>query len=134
MGKDTREVVIKTERIQAGKDWLTKEDVAEQERRSRKFWDSVDDPQRQAILVLVRDSLLRLVEDPEVWVPTSLEPRSGERVDLWVSIHMSEVDEEVLRRRLETERQINDSTKDLVLLKDEFKHDHDGEDDDATAA
>lgn len=115
---DERVTEIRARRVDG--EWLSKDDVAEQERRSRKLWDSINDEQRQSILVLVRDSLLRLIEDPEIWVPTSLEPRSGERMDLWISISMSEIDEEVLRRRLETEREISAATTDLVQLKTEF--------------
>jgi hypothetical protein len=100
--------------------WRSKEEVAQKERESRQFWADIPDTNRQAILVLVRDALLRLIEDPDVWVPTSVEPKSGNRLDVFVSIHLAEVDEEVLRRRVETERMIAETTTDLVKLRGEL--------------
>lgn len=123
---DVRYVTIEARRKKAGDDWeWTKDEIEEQERRSRKLWDELDDEKRQACLVLCRDSLLRLVEDPGAWVPISLEPRSDERVDLLISISLTEIDDEVLKRRLVTERKVKDATADLVNLHDELRSDND---------
>lgn len=115
-----RKVTVEARHIAPGDPWRSKEEVAQKERESRQFWANIPDENRQAILVLVRDALLRLIEDPDVWVPTSIEPKSGNRLDVFVSIHLAEVDEEVLRRRVETERMISETTTDLVALRGEL--------------
>jgi hypothetical protein len=117
----TRTIEIKAQHIASGDPWRSKDDIAQKERDSRKFWTDLTDPQRQAMIVLVRDALLRLIEDPDVWVPTSIEPSSGNRLDVWISIHLAEVDEEVLRRRVETERAIDHAQRDLVALRGELQ-------------
>lgn len=117
---NVRTVTVEARHIAPGDPWRSKEEVAQKERESRQFWANIPDDNRQAILVLVRDALLRLIEDPDVWVPTSIEPKSGNRLDVFVSIHLAEVDEEVLRRRVETERMISETTTDLVKLRGEL--------------
>lgn len=115
-----RTIQLHARHIAPGEVWRSKDEVAEKERESRKFWADIPDENRQAILVLTRDALLRLIEDPDVWVPTSVEPKSGHRLDIFISIHLAEVDEEVLRRRVETEKMIADTTTDLVALRTEL--------------
>lgn len=115
-----RTVTLTARHIAPGDPWRSKEEVAQKERESRQFWADIPDENRQAVLVLVRDALLRLIEDPDVWVPTSIEPKSGNRLDVFISIHLAEVDEEVLRRRVETERMISETTTDLVALRGEL--------------
>jgi hypothetical protein len=119
-GDKERTITLTARAVGPGDVWRSKEEVAQKERESRQFWADIPDTNRQAILVLVRDALLRLIEDPDVWVPTSVEPKSGNRLDVFVSIHLAEVDEEVLRRRVETERMIAETTTDLVKLRGEL--------------
>lgn len=116
-----RTLTVKARHVPVGETWRTKEEIAEKERQSRAYWAQIEDDQRQAILVLTRDALLRLIEDPDIWVPTSIEPTSGERLDIFISIHLAEVDAEVLQRRVETERMIDDTTKDLTALRGELR-------------
>lgn len=126
--------VVRVRSVGKDDEWYTKDEVAEKERQSKQIWDGIDDQQRQAVLVLVRDSLQRLTEDPEVWVPTSVEPITGSRIDVFVSIHLAEVDEEVLRRRLETERMIAEDTTGLLELEEALRPDQEeDEGDDAPA-
>lgn len=116
-----RVVTIEARRKEADATWeWTQEMIEAQERRSQELWDNLDDEERQATCVIVRDSLLRLVDDPNLWVPASLEPRAGERLDLLISISMSEVEDEVLARRCEVERTQKEATADLVALRDEM--------------
>jgi hypothetical protein len=100
--------------------WFTKEEIAEIERSSRTAWSELDDEQRQAILLLTRDALVRLIEEVNDWVPTSFVPESGHRLDLWITVHLAEVDEEVLRRRVEAEKAISATTTDLKRMREEL--------------
>lgn len=118
---DTRTITVRTQHIPVGEEWRSKEEIAQKERESRAFWSNIDDDKRQAILVLTRDALLRLIEDPDIWVPTSVEPASGNRIDIFISIHLAEVDDEVLRRRVDTEKIIHETTTDLNALHKELK-------------
>lgn len=115
-----RKVVLEASTIAPNDPWRSKEQVAALEQASLKFWNDLDDEKRQAVIVLVRDALLRLIEDPDLWIPTSLEPKSNNRLDLYLNIHFAEIDEEVVRRRVETEREIYRTREDLVTLRDEL--------------
>lgn len=129
-----RAVLVTARAVAPSDEWYTKDEIADKERKSKEIWDGVEDENRQAVLVLTRDSLARLIEDPDVWVPTSVEPITGTRIDVFVSIHLAEVDEEVLRRRIETERMIADDTAGLLELEAELRPSDDDGDDDAGEA
>lgn len=119
-GAMLRKVTLEARVVPAGAVWYTKEQVAAAEQESLQYWDKLKDPQRQAVIVLIRDALLRLVESPDLWIPTSLEPRSNNRLDMFLNIHFAEIDDEVVRRRVETEEEIFRSRNDLVALRDEL--------------
>lgn len=121
-----REIVIKARHIGPGEQWHTKEEIAALEQASLKFWNELEDDNRQAVVVLTRDALLRLIEDTDLWIPTSVEPKSGNRLDLYIAIHFAEIDEEVVRRRVETEREIYRTREDLVALSGELAAAPDG--------
>lgn len=101
--------------------WTAKEEIARLEQEGLKYWESIDDEKRQAVIVLVRDALCRLIEDPDMWIPTSMAPQSGNRLGVWLMIHLAEVDDEVVRRRVETEREVANTRDDLVALRGELK-------------
>lgn len=122
---DTADTVTRTIEVQArtmadDDAWTAKEEIARLEQEGLKYWESIDDEKRQAVIVLVRDALLRLIEDPNMWIPTSLQPQSGNRLGLWLMIHLAEVDDEVVRRRVETEREMARTREDLVVLHGEL--------------
>lgn len=101
---------IKTQVIGSGDRWRTKEELAESELKSQAYWDGIDDEKRQAMLLIVKEALAQLIEDPDAWVPTSIEPANDNRLDLFISIHLAEVDDEVVRRKLEAEKALHDAT------------------------
>lgn len=117
----TRTFDIEVRHIAPEDEWHTKEQIAETERLSLQAWKELDDEQRQALSVITRDSLLRLLEDPDGWIPTSMLPKTGHRFDLYISINLAEVDDEVIRRRVETERQMLETREDLQVLHDETR-------------
>lgn len=117
---ERRRIEIEARRIDGTDPWLSKDEIARLESEGLKFWDTINDEQRQAVVVLVRDALLRLIEDPDMWIPTSVVPQSGSRIGIWMMVHFAEVDDEVVRRRVETEREIREARDDLVVLKGEL--------------
>jgi hypothetical protein len=117
----TCEIVITSRHVAIGEEWRSREEIATSERKSRKMWDDFSNEKRAAVLILMRDAMERLIEDPHVWVPTSMEAKSGNRLDIFISLNIAEVDEEVLRRRVETERTIAETSTDLVVLQGELR-------------
>lgn len=118
-----RKLEIEARVIDGSDPWLSKDEIARLEGEGLQHWDGLDDEKRQAVVVLVRDALLRLIEDPDMWIPTSVVPESGSRLGVWVMIHFAEVDDEVVRRRVETEREIREARDDLVGLHGELRGD-----------
>jgi hypothetical protein len=65
---------------------------------------------------MVRDTLVRLLEDPDVWLPTTFIVKPQLRMDVYLSIHFGEVDDEVIRRRMAAENALMETRTDLVTL------------------
>lgn len=107
---------IKVVHVGPGVGWGTKEEQAEAEKKSKAFWEGLDDERRAAMLLIAREALARLIEVPEIWVPISIEPKTDERVDLYISVHMSDVDEEVVKRKLEAERNLHEATQGVLAI------------------
>lgn len=123
----TRVIEIQARHMGANDEWSAKEEIARLEQEGLKYWSSIDDENRQAVIVLIRDALLRLIEDPDMWIPTSVVPQSGNRLGVWLMINLAEVDDEVVRRRVETEREVARTRDDLVELRGELSHKEDGD-------
>ena len=125
--------IVRARTVGPDDEWYTKEQIANLERASKSQWDNIPDENRAALCVLIRDAINRLAEDLDVWVPTSLMPATNSRLDVFVSIHLAEVDEEVLRRRLETEKMVAADTAGLVELERELRPVDTDDDDDAAS-
>jgi hypothetical protein len=63
------------------------------EKESRRHWErlaNADTDSVARVAYLVRDELLRLLVDPSSWLPGSLRPRDGDRLDVTISLDLSE--------------------------------------------
>lgn len=112
---------VKVVHIGENDTWRTKEQLAESERVSEAYWKDITVDQRAAMLLIVREALMQLIEDPAAWVPTSIEPKNDQRLDIFVSIHLAEVDDEVVRRKLEAEKALQDATTGLVEIERDLR-------------
>jgi hypothetical protein len=104
-----------------GEQWRPKEDLARSERDSQAYWDELDDDRRAAMLLIVKEALMQLIEAPKDWVPTSIEPSNDHRLDVFISIHLAEVDDEVVRRKLEAERALHEATQGVITIESELR-------------
>lgn len=107
--------------IGPGERWRSKEDLAASERTSQATWDTFDDDKRAAMLLIVTEALNQLLENPDTWVPTSIEPSTDNRLDLFISIHLAEVDDEVVRRKLEAERALREATEGVKAIESDLR-------------
>lgn len=98
---------VKTQVFGAKDTWRTKEELAGVERKSQAYWDGIVSEKRQAMILIVREALTQMLEDPNAWVPTSILPSSDERLDLYISIHLAEVDDEVVKQKLQIEQDLH---------------------------
>lgn len=98
------ELRIEVGHLKPGDVWKAKDDIAKAEWNSRKFWDHLEDHRRAALVLLVRDAMLRLLEDPDAWLPSSLEPSAGDQIDLKVSIRLPILNTDEMRRYVDLER------------------------------
>src|SRR5687767_2748464 len=105
---------IKVQHVGPGDRWRSKEELANGERASQAYWDGLDNDKRAAMLLIVKEALSQLIESPNDWVPTSIEPVNDNRLDVFISIHLAEVDEEVVRRKLEAERALHEATQGVI--------------------
>lgn len=86
--------------------WLSHGDVSrlskelvEAERYSQLRWRATSDERRDAILVLVREAMLRLLADP-VWVPGSIGLMTGGRLDVTFTVDLSDWEIETATARV----------------------------------
>lgn len=63
-----------------------------------------DDAQRDAVVALVRDSLVTLLEHVERWVPDTARIETGDQLAIRLSWDYGDVDAEVLRLRYEAQQ------------------------------
>lgn len=116
-----RVVTVTAETITEGADWHVRDEMLELERASEEAWTKLDDEERQALCLITRDVLRRLAEDPDVWLPISLVPRSGQRMDIWIGLNLDEIDAEVVKSRRESELETLRTKQDLQLLEQELR-------------
>lgn len=92
-----REIVMRAEHV---RELHSKEEVAALERDSVAYYETLNDEQRRATTLLVVDALIELIKDPDLWVPVSIVPVSDDRIDLWISLHMADIEQQVCRDRI----------------------------------
>lgn len=107
---------VKVQEFGPTEKWRTKEELASLERESQKYWDGIKDEQRQAMILIVREALMQMLEDPNSWVPTSIIPQSDARLDVYISIHLAEVDDEVVKQKLKIERDLHAARTDSLQI------------------
>lgn len=98
--------------------WHERDVMGAIERESLQWWNEQNEEQQKSVIVIVRDILLKMIEDPTMWLPVSVVTQSDERLDIFFSIHLSEIDQEVIRRRVETEEDMIRRRGELVDLRD----------------
>ena len=107
---------VSSTRVQPGELWRSKDEIARRAAAARAQWDKLDDDERQAVVVIVTDALLLLLETASEWIPDSVEPKSGHRLDVNIGINLHEISEQVVAQRVEAERQDAHATKDLLRI------------------
>lgn len=115
-GPNVRRVMVEARIIERGDEWFTKDEILRMEHDSQRFWEKLNDDQRAAARVMVRDTLVRLLQDPDSWLPTTFIVKPQLRMDVYLSIHFGEVDDEVIRRRMQAENLLMETRTDLVTL------------------
>lgn len=120
---EVRKVEIEAQNITKHADAWTNEEIAAIERESIEYWSKIEDPEKRAIAVIARDCLIRLMENPLEWLPTSLKPESGSRMMLFVYISIDEVEKEVVAMREQAEKELYQQVHDIARLKEELDDD-----------
>lgn len=95
--------------------WTT-EQINAMERKSLEEWSSLSDDEKRALVVIMRDCLIRMIEDPLEWLPISLKPESGMRLGIFIYIGTDSVEKEILELRLIGQKNLNGQLADLVEL------------------
>lgn len=116
-----RETTIRAKHYPPDAEWHEKDWLAKLERDSEKTWEDLDDEQRQAMIVITKDCLRRMAEDPHVWLPSSIKPQTNNKLDLWICINFDDVDDEVIRRRTEAERALIATRTDLMVIERDLR-------------
>lgn len=118
----TEGISIDVGHLKPGDLWKMKDEIAKAEWNSRKIWDSMGDNRRAALVLMVREALLKLIEDPNGWLPTSMEPNSGDQLDLKISIRLPVLNAEELNRYVDLERTRNQAGLDLLAALQKLRH------------
>lgn len=101
---------LEAENLTHNPDAWTTEQIAQMERESIEYWKDLPEQQHRALAVISRDCLIRLLENPLEWLPTSMVPASGMRLGMMLYITVDTLEQEVVDMRekaeLETYNQI----------------------------
>lgn len=101
--------------------WTLKDEINQREWRSRNFWKDIEDDQRLGVLLAVKDTLLRLLENLDGWVPLSLDPQTNHRIDLCITLELPAILEEALRQRVSLERIRNHTEAELMRIERDLR-------------
>ena|SRR5438128_9216716 len=83
--------------------WAERETLAAREFEARRYWAHLSDVDRAAIGLVVVGQLVRLLSEPEEWLPSSC--TGGKRLDIHISVLLPELDRARLRRMVDVERE-----------------------------
>lgn len=109
-----------------GHEAWSNEQIAAMERESLDAWQNISEEDRRGMAVIMRDCLIRLLEAPLEWLPTSIKPETGSRIGVFVVINLDEVTEEVLRMRERAELELTNQIHNIAGLRDELGADDSG--------
>lgn len=95
--------------------WTT-EQIAQMERESIEYWKDLPEQKQRALAVISRDCLIRLLENPLEWLPTSMVPASGMRLGMMLYITVDTLEQEVVDMREKAERETYEQITALASL------------------
>jgi hypothetical protein len=101
----------------------TNEQIAKVERESVDVWANIPDPNRKAMAVIARDCLIRLMENPLEWLPTSLLPQTDTKIGLFVFINLDDVESQVVAMREAAEIELMSQVDDISALRERLDSD-----------
>lgn len=110
------EVVLRIQDLTGSPDQWTPEQVVEQERVSLEVWNDLGELGRTALAVIMRDTLIRLLEDPLNWLPTSIDVESGTRLMVMFELELGAIDERVIAMRLAAEERMHGELLDILKM------------------
>lgn len=96
--------------------WRDKDELVKRERRCRNFWAGIEDDQRAGLILAAQDALLKLFENPDKWLPGSIDPGKNNRVDLCITLELPAVDERSMQERVSEERLLNHTVNQLLEM------------------
>lgn len=122
--KRVRNFEVVCEDLTSHEAW-SNDEIAAMERASLDAWQNIEDDDRRGMAVIMRDCLIRMLEAPLEWLPTSIKPETGSRIGIQVVISLDEVTEEVLRMRERAELELNNQIHSIAGLRDALGADDD---------
>lgn len=96
----------------------TNDEIAKIERESVDVWAKVEDANKRAMAVIARDCLIRLMENPLEWLPTSLLPQSGTKIGLFFFINLDDVEAQVVEMRQQAEIELQAQVENISALRE----------------
>lgn len=100
--------------------WENKNKWFEDTQKSREEWDKQMDPQREAMISLVKNAIARMYDRVDEWVPESFEFESGNFLGCHFKVLCTDIDKEIERAEAATSFQIAEATKEAVQFSGEF--------------
>ena len=102
---------------------LRQQDLARQQ-KAAETWAKVEDPDREALEILVTEAFLRLLDDKS-WLPHSLSMdketiKEGTTIDINLKIFFSDISFQTLRRRAEMHKNFVEAAKGTDEILTEF--------------
>lgn len=128
---DKRVVEVECTNLTNDPDAWSTEQIAAIERESIEYWAKIEDPEKRAVAVIARDCLIRLLENPLEWLPTSIKPEGGARFSLFVYVSVDALEKEVIEMREHAEKELYAQVHDLAGIRDDLREgaDHEHHDD-----
>lgn len=100
--------------------WDMKGELAKRQWEARKFFASMTDERRAAVLFLVQDGLIHALEQLESWVPLGVRG-DGDAIEVTITIQLPQLNEREAEAMLVFQRGRNDAASTLLGIERQLR-------------
>lgn len=118
--KNTRRFELIVTEMKTDDSVWTNEQIANLEKESIDYWDKIEEKERRGMAMIMRDCLIRLVENPGEWLPTAVTPLKGSRLGVFMFFSIDEVEETIMAMREEAEIELRNQMFAIAGMRDDL--------------
>ena len=96
-------------------------ELTKAEQQSQQLWVSMDSDERVVLCQMVRELLLRFAENPDTWLPGSLEPTESDWIKFGLRFQLGWFTGRNYEENVQHRRDLREAGEDLLLLEADLR-------------